>query len=180
MLYKHTTLEVSNGITFLSLVNGEPKILNLKEMLYYYLEHQKEVITRRTRYDLEKAEEKKHIVEGLVIALANIDEVIKVIKKSTDRQDAQAKLIRSYKLSERQALAILDMRLQRLTSLEVEKLNNELVELKKLCTELKAILSSKARILDIVKTELIDVRDRYGDERATEINIDYSDINIAD
>ncbi|MCL2771078.1 MAG: DNA gyrase subunit A [Firmicutes bacterium] len=180
MLYKHTTMQVSNGITFLALVDGEPKILNLKEMLFHYLEHQKEVIVRRTRFDLEKAEERKHILEGLVVALANIDEVIKIIRKSKDRVEASEKLTKSFKLSDKQATAILDMRLSRLTSLEVEKIKEELNQLTELVKELKSILASPKKVLEIIKKELTEIKEKFGNGRRTEISIDYSDINIAD
>jgi DNA gyrase subunit A len=179
-LFKHTALQSGFGITFLALVDGEPKILNLREMLYYYLEHQKDVIIRRTKYDLEKAEERKHILEGLVKALANIDEVIKIIKQSKERSEAAVKLQQKFLLTDKQAGAILDMRLSRLTSLEVEKLKNELAELEKLVAELKSILASKQKVLDIIKAELTVVKEKFGTGRATEISIDYSDINVAD
>ena len=179
-LYKQTQLQVSSGIIFLALVNGEPKFLNLKEMLYHYLEHQKEVIVRRTKFDLEKAEERAHILEGLVVALAKIDEVIKIIKTSEDRQDAQAKLCDKFLLSERQASAILDMRLARLAKLEVEKIKQELKELKELIAELKSILASKQKVLDIIKKELLAVKEKYGEERRTEINHDFGEIEIGD
>ena len=180
LLFKHTALESSYGITLLALVNQEPRVLNLKEILYYYTEHQKEVVTRRTRYDLNRAEEREHIVHGLVIALANIDEVIKIIKTSKDRYEASEKLQENFELSEKQATAILEMRLQRLTSLEVEKLQAELAELQKLIAELKDILSSDEKVLEIVKKEITEVRDTYGDERKSEISTDYSEINIED
>jgi DNA gyrase subunit A len=179
-LYKQSNLQVSGGITILALVNGEPKILNLKEALYYYLEHQREVITRRTRYDLQKAEERYHIVEGLVIALANIDEVIKIIKGSRDKFEAAEQLINRFMLSDKQANAILEMRLQRLTSLEVEKLNEELVSLTNLINELKSILNSREKIENIIKTELIEIKQAYGEPRKTEISLDYGEIDIAD
>ena len=121
-LYKHTQLQTSNGIILLALVDGEPKVLSLKEIIHHYIEHQKEVIVRRTRFDLSKAEERAHIVAGLVLALANIDEVIAIIKASADKNVACAKLMEAFELSDKQANAILEMRLQRLTSLEVEKL----------------------------------------------------------
>ena len=180
MLFKHTALESSYGITLLALVNQEPRVLNLKEILYYYTEHQKEVVTRRTRYDLARAEEREHIVNGLVIALANIDEVIKIIKTSKDRYEAAEKLQENFELSDKQATAILEMRLQRLTSLEVEKLQAELAELHRLIAELKDILSSNEKVLEIVKKEITEVRDAYGDERKSEISTDYSEINIED
>ncbi|GHV01090.1 DNA gyrase subunit A [Clostridia bacterium] len=179
-LYKHTNLQISGGIIFLSLVNSEPKILNLKEMLFYYLEHQREVIVRRTKYDLAKAEERAHIVEGLVIALAHIDEVIAIIKKSRDKFEAGEKLMARFTLTEKQSTAILEMRLQRLTSLEVEQLRAELAELKTLIAELKGILASPKKINDIIKTEMLEIRDKYGDERKTELATDYEEIDIGD
>lgn len=180
MLFKHTALESSYGITLLALVNQEPRVLNLKEILYYYTEHQKEVVTRRTKYDLARAEEREHIVSGLVIALANIDEVIKIIKNSKDRYEASDKLQNNFQLSDKQATAILEMRLQRLTSLEVEKLKEELEALETLINNLKDILSSDEKVLELVKKEIIEVRDTYGDERKSEISTDYSEINIED
>ena len=180
LLYKHTDLQVRHGIIFLALVDNEPKILNLKEILTEYIKHQKEIIYRRTKYDLNRAEERAHIVEGLVIALANIDEVIKIIKGSADKDDAKVKLMESFELSDKQAIAILDMRLQRLTSLEVEKLNEELASLKETIAELTSILESEEKILAIVKTELGEIKEKYGEERKTEIAIDTSDIDIED
>jgi DNA gyrase subunit A len=179
-LFKHTQLQTSMGIIFLALVGNEPKILNLKEMLYYYLEHQKEVIIRRTKFDLDKAEERAHILEGLVKALANIDEVVRIIKGSKDKIDAQEKLIKKFILSERQATAILEMRLQRLTSLEVEKLQQELKEVTKLIAELKSILASPKKVLDVIKSELLAIREKYAVERVTELTTDYGEIDIAD
>ncbi len=180
MLYKHTNLQVSDGITFLALVNGEPKILNLKEMLYYYLEHQKEVVLRRTKYDLEKAQEREHILEGLVIAQENIDRVIAIIKQSRDKFEAGEKLMSEFFLSDKQATAILEMRLQRLTSLEVEALKNELTALKETIADLKDIIANKSRVLEIVKTELLEVKSKYNDPRRTELCIDYDEIDIGD
>jgi DNA gyrase subunit A len=149
-------------------------------MVSHYLEHQKDVIIRRTKLDLSKAEERAHILEGLVKALANIDEVVAIIKKSKDKIDAQEKLIKKFILSERQATAILEMRLQRLTSLEVEKLKQELKEVKELITELKAILASPKRILEVIKKELLEIREKYAVERITELTTDYGEIDIAD
>lgn len=180
MLYKHTQLQVSDGIIFLALVGNQPKILNLKEMLYYYLEHQKDVVTRKTVFELKKAEEREHIVKGLVIALANIDEVIAIIKGSDDKQDAQEKLMANFELSEKQAVAILDMKLSRLTSLEVEKLKEELAELEKLIADLKDILEKPERVLAIIRDELEQVKLNYGNPRKSEISIDYGDIDIGD
>jgi len=179
-LYKHTQLQISTGIIFLALVGNEPKFLNLKEMLTYYLDHQKEIITRRTKFDLEKAEERAHILDGLVIALANIDEVIAMIKKADDRQDACNKLMKKFSLTDRQANAILEMRLHRLAKLEVEKIKKELKELKDLIAELKSILASPKKILDIIKRELKDIREKYGYDRRTELSADYGEIEIAD
>ncbi len=180
MLFKHTSLQVSNGIILLALANGQPKILNLKEILYFYLMHQKEVIVRRTKYDLEKAQEREHILQGLVIALADVDEVIKIIKKSKDKADANSKLCEKYLLSEKQANAILELRLQRLTSMEVEKIKEELKVLEDLISSLQNILLDDKKVLDIIKTELCEIKEKYGFERRTEISIDYGDINIAD
>jgi DNA gyrase subunit A len=179
-LYKHTQLQVSLGVAFLALVDGTPKYLNLKEMLECYLSHQKHVITRRTKFDLDAAEARAHILEGLVIALANIDEVIKIIKTSDDKADAQEKLMKKFVLSEKQANAILEMRLHRLAKLEVSKLKEELKELKELIADLKSILSSPRRVLDIIKKELIEIRDKYGVERRTELVHDFGEIEIAD
>lgn len=170
-LFKHTQLQSSYGIILLALVNGEPKILNLKEILLNYIDYRKTVVIRRTRYDLRKAEERAHILEGLKIALDNIDEVIKIIKSSADVEEAENRLIKRFKLSEIQAKAILEMRLQRLTSLEVKKVIEELNSLKKIITELKAILKSEVRIFGIIKSELIEIKNKYGDARRTEILI---------
>ncbi len=179
-LYKHTELQVSGGITFLALVNGEPKILNLREMLYYYLEHQKEVVLRRTRYDLEKAEERAHILEGLVKALANIDKVVAIIKASRDKFEASEKLMSEFILSDKQANAILEMRLQRLTSLEVEHLRAELAALKETIADLKNIIANPHRVEEIVKTELNEIKEKYATPRKTELCIDYNEIDIGD
>ena len=180
MLYKHTDLQVSNGIILLALLDGEPKVLNLKQILQAYIKHQIEVVTRKTKYDLAKTEEREHLVKGLVIALASIDEVIDLIKKSRDRQEAQAKLMDSFELDEKQANAILDMRLQRLTSLEVEKLKEELAELDAIMADLRDILAKPERVLAIVKNDLLDVKNRYPSPRKTELSYDESDIDIAD
>ncbi len=180
-LFKHTQLQCSYGINFLALVDGYPKVLNIKQILDCYIAHQKDVIYRRTKFDLAKAEERAHIVEGLVVALANIDEVIKIIKASKDREEASNNLQNSFMLSAVQAGAILDMRLQRLTSLEVEKLNNELADLRNLITELRGILASEEKIKQIIVKELEEIKGIYGDERKTEIDYNASkDINIED
>ena len=180
LLYKHTPLQSGNGIIFLALVNNEPKILNLKEMLFYYLQHQKEVVIRRTKYDLERAQERAHILEGLVIALANIDKVIKIIKNSQDKVEASEKLCSNFTLTEKQANAILEMRLQRLTSLEVYKIKEELKQLEEQIAEYKSILRSDAKVLAIVKTELLEIKEKYNTPRRTEISIDEADLEVED
>lgn len=178
-LYKHTQMQITYGINMLALVRGVPKVLNLKEVLQHYLEHQIDVITRRTKYDLEKAEARAHILEGLVIALNNIDEVIQLIKKSKTTDDATIGLMKTFNLTEIQAKAILDMKLQRLTALEIDKIKEELVELRKFIQECKEILKSHERKLQIIVSELKDIRDRFSDERLTEINLT-DELNIED
>ena len=181
-LYKHTNLQISDGIIMLALVeNGtEPKLLNLKDFLTVYLDHQKDVITRRTRFDLAKTEERAHIVEGLVLALAHIDEVIRIIKESKDKVEANAKLTTAFALTERQANAILEMRLQRLTSLEVEKLQDELNQLHAQIADLKDILANESRVYAIIKTDLEIIREKYPSKRRTEISMEYGEIEDAD
>ncbi len=180
LLYKHSQLQISNGITFLALVNREPKILNLKEMLYYYLEHQKQIILRRTRYDLEKAKEREHIVEGLVLALLNIDEVVKIIRSSKERQEALTQLMEKLSLSEKQANAILEMRLVRLTALEIHKLQEELAELKEFCKEMQSILDSPNKVLAIIAKELTEIKEKYATPRCTQISHDVGSIDLED
>jgi len=179
-LFKHTALQSSYGITFLALLDGVPKILNLKQILEAYINHQIEVITRRTQFDLNRAEEREHIVSGLIVALANIDEVIAIIKASRDRQDASTKLQECFLLSDKQAGAILDMRLQRLTGLEVEKLKAEQEELLATIADLKGILASEERVRNIIADELLEIKEKYNEERKSEIGIDYGSIDIAD
>ena len=179
-LYKLSQLQVSNSIIMLCLVDNHPRILNLKEILVNYLEFQKEVITRRTKYDLEKAEEREHIIEGLVIAVKNIDRIIKIIKSSADKNDAIAKLGAEFSLSERQANAILEMKLARLTGLEVEKLNQELQELCATIKDLKDILATPKRVDDIIRKEILEIKDKYATLRKSEISFDYDDIDIGD
>lgn len=179
-LYKHTQLQKGSGIIFLALVGNQPRILNLKEMLYYYLEHQKEVVLRRTKFNLAKAEEREHIVRGLVIALANIDEVIKVIKTAADRQAAVAGLTQNFELDEIQANAILDMRLSKLTSLEVNKLNEELKELEAMIDDFKDIIAKPERVLQILREGFEEIKNAYGDQRKSEISLDGGGIDIAD
>jgi DNA gyrase subunit A len=174
-LYKNTPLQTSFGVILLALVNGEPRILDLKNILSNYVLHRKEVVTRRTKYELRKAEERAHILEGLKIALDNIDAVIKIIRSSKDVDQAEERLIKTFKLSQIQARAILEMRLQRLTSLEVKKVIEELAALLKLIKELKAILKSEKMILDIVKKELLEVKEKYKESRRTQIDYSGSD-----
>lgn len=180
MLYKHTQLQQSDGIIMLALVDKQPRILNLKEILYYYLEHQKEVLVRKTRFDLKKAEEREHIVKGLVIAQANIDEVVRIIKASDDRQDAQTKLIETFNLDDIQANAILEMKLSKLTGLEVDKLNEELFELGKTIADLTNILETPARVLSIIRENLEVIKNTYGTPRKTEISMEMGGIDIED
>ena len=180
MLYKHTQLQVSSGITLLALADGQPKILNLKEILSYYIAHQRDVVTRRTKYDLEKAEDRHHILAGMVIALDNIDDVVAIIKTTKDKQDALEKLMARFLLSDRQANAILEMKLYRLTTLEVSSLHADMENLEKLITDYKDILSKPERVSEIIKTELSEIKSKYGSPRRTEISTDYSDIDIGD
>ena len=179
-LYKHTQMQDTFGVIMLALVDGEPKVLNLREMLYYYLEHQKTVVTRRTKYDLEKAEERLHIIEGLLKALDNIDEVIATIKASPNVGEARTNLMERFGFSEKQAQAILDMRLQRLTGLEREKLQNEEKELAAKVEYYKQILADEKLLLSIIKNEILDIKTRYADARRTEITQVIEDIDMDD
>ncbi len=180
LLYKHTALQTSNGIIFLALRDGEPKVLNLKEIIDCYIRHQIDVIVRRTKFDLNKAEERAHIVSGLVLALANIDEVIAIIKGSKDKFVAIDKLMATFELSEKQANAIMEMRLQRLTSLEVDKLEEELTQLQATIADLQDILANESRVLEIIKTDLRTIMEKYPSERRTELSYDYGEIDIED
>lgn len=179
-LYKHTELQSSNGIIFLALVHNEPKILNLRDMLYYYKEHQIEVVKRRTQYDLNKAMERCHIVEGLVKALADIDEVVRILKASADNEEAMRNLMARFDLSDKQANAILEMKLRRLTSLEVENLEKELTALENQIADYKDIIANESRVNDIIKTELIAVKEAYSTPRLSEICVDFSEIGAGD
>ena len=179
-LYKHTQLQTSDGITLLALVDGEPKVLNIKQIISEYIKHQVNVVERKTKYDLIKTQEREHIVKGLVIALTDIDEVIAIIKRSKDRYEAAANLMERFLLSDKQANAILEMRLQRLTSLEVEKLKDELVELDKTIEDLKDILSKPERVIAIIKEDLNGIKERYPSPRKTELSYDPSSIEAAD
>ncbi len=168
-LYKHTSLQSSFGINLLALVDGQPKVLNLKECLVHYLNHQKIIIRRRTQFDLNKAEARAHILEGLRIALDHIDAVIALIRASKTTEEARTGLMEQFKLSEKQAQAILDMRLQRLTGLERDKIENEYTELMNLVAELQAILADKEKLLQIIRDELLEIKARFNDARRTEI-----------
>ncbi|GGB82066.1 DNA gyrase subunit A [Staphylococcus nepalensis] len=178
-LYKQTPLQTSFGVNMIALVNGRPRLINLKEALVEYLEHQKVVVRRRTEYNLKKAQDRAHILEGLRIALDHIDEIIRVIRESDTDKVAMANLQEQFKLTERQAQAILDMRLRRLTGLERDKIESEYNELIAYIDELKAILADEEKLLQLVRDELIDVRERFGDERKTEIQLGGLD-NIED
>lgn len=179
-LYKHTQLQDTFGVNMLALVNNEPKVLNLSEMLNYYLLHQKEVVTRRTKYELNKAEERAHILEGLLIALDNIDEVISIIRGSDTVALAKAALMERFGLSDAQSQAIVDMRLKALTGLEREKLEAEYKELMAKIDELKAILADEKKLLMVIREEISDIADKYGDDRRTAIGFDDFDISMED
>lgn len=179
-LYKHTQLQDTFGVIMLALVNNEPKVMNILDMLKYYLMHQEEVVTRRTKYDLNKAEERAHILQGLLIALDNIDEVIKIIRGSKNVQEAKAELIARFDLSEAQAQAIVDMRLRALTGLEREKLEAEYAELMKKIEEYRAILADRKLLLGVIRKEILIISERYGDDRRTQIGYDEFDISMED
>lgn len=179
-LFKHTQLQDTFGVIMLALVNNEPKVLNLMEMLGYYLKHQEDVVTRRTKYELNKAEERAHILEGLLIAQDHIDEVIKIIREAANIQAAKAELMERFGLTDAQAQAIVDMRLRALNGLERAKLEKEYQELMERIRELKAILADEKVLLGVIKDELIVIRDKYGDERKTQIGFDVDDISMED
>ena len=179
-LYKHTQLQDTFGVIMLALVNNEPKVMNILDMLKYYLAHQEEVVTRRTQFELNKAEERAHILQGLLIALDNIDEVIKIIRGSKTTQIAKDGLIERFNLTDIQAQAIVDMRLRALTGLEREKLENEYAELMKRIGELKAILADRKLLLGVIKEEILVIAAKYGDPRRTAIGFDEFDISMED
>lgn len=179
-LYKHTQLEDTFGVIMLALVDGVPRTLSLLEALKHYLDHQVEIITRRTKFELDKAEKRAHILEGLLIALDHIDEVIKLIRSSKTVEDAHTGLMKKFKLSSEQAQAILDMRLAKLTGLERQKVVDEYDELKKLITYLKSVLEDPAKVRGIIKDELTEIKDKYADPRRTKISADATDIEIED
>ncbi len=178
-LLKHTQLQDSFGVIMLALVNNEPKVLNILQMLEYYLDHQKDVVTRRTKYDLNKAEERAHILEGLLKALDHIDEVIKIIRGSANVAEAKRELMERFELTDPQAQAIVDMRLRALTGLEREKLENEYKELEAKIAELRAILADENKLLGVIKKEILVISDKYGDDRRTKIGFD-DDMSVED
>ena len=178
-LLKHTQLQDSFGVIMLALVNNEPKVLNLLQMLEYYLDHQKDVVTRRTKYDLNKAEERAHILEGLLKALDHIDEVIKIIRSSANVAEAKRELMERFELTDPQAQAIVDMRLRALTGLEREKLENEYKELEAKIAELRAILADENKLLGVIKKEILVISEKYGDDRRTKIGFD-DDMSVED
>lgn len=179
-LYKHTQLQSSFGIIMLALVNGQPRILNLKQILEYYLAHQKDVITRRTRYELGKAKDRAHILEGLKIALDNLDAVISTIRSSANADVAKAALTEKFNLSMRQAQAILDMRLQRLTGLERKKIDDEYIDVMETIDWLESVLADEHKVMNIIKEDLLEVKKKFGDERRTEISLDTSEMDVED
>jgi DNA gyrase subunit A len=179
-LYKHTQLEDTFGVIMLAIDHGRPRIMNIKQMIECYIAHRKEVVTRRTKYDLMKAEERAHILEGYRIALDNIDAVVKIIKNADDREDAKKKLMDKFKLSEAQTNAILDLRLYQLTGLERDKIEEEYLELIKLIEYLKGLLASEKKLMGVVKAELLAVKEKYGDPRRTDIVADEGEIDITD
>ncbi len=179
-LYKHTQLQDTFGVIMLALVNQEPVVMNILQMLKFYLKHQEEVVTRRIKYELNKAEERAHILEGLLVALDNIDEVISIIRSSKNTTQAKEKLIERFSLTDAQAQAIVDMRLRALTGLEREKIESEYAELQKKIAEYNRILSDRNVLLDVIKKEITEIRDKYGDERRTSISYDEYDISIED
>ena len=179
-LYKYTQLENTFGIINLALVNGEPKILNLKELIEYYVDHQKEVVTRRTNFDLSKARERKHIVEGLIIAIDHIDEIIKIIRSSYDNDEIKKIFFDKYKLSDAQSQAILDMQLKRLSGLEIEKLNAENKELAKTIEYLLSILNSEENLINLIIDEISEIKEKYSDERRTKIVPDEGEFDVTE
>ena len=179
-LYKHTALQSSFGIIMLALVNGQPRILNLKQILEYYLAHQKDVITRRSRYELGKAKDRAHILEGLKIALDNLDAVISTIRSSATADIARTSLMERFNLSQRQAQAILDMRLQRLTGLERKKIDDEYVDVLETIDWLESVLADEHKVMNIIKEDLLEMKKKFGDERRTEISLDTSEMDVED
>ncbi|WP_116769780.1 DNA gyrase subunit A [Maribacter litoralis] len=180
MLFKYTALQTSFSVNNIALVNGRPQLLNVKEMIHYFVEHRHEVVVRRTQFELKKAEDRAHILEGLIIASDNIDEVIAIIRASKNADEARTNLIERFKLSEIQAKAIVEMRLRQLTGLEQDKLRSEYDEIMLLIADLKDILDKKERRMDIIKDELLEIKDKYGDERRSVINMAGGDLSMED
>ena len=179
-LYKHTSLQENFGANMLALVDGKPRVLNLREMIYYYLEHQKDVVTRRTKYELDKANARAHILEGLLKALDHIDEIVAIIRASKDTATAKEALMMRFEFTDKQAQAILDMRLARLTGLERERLMEEYQELEKTIARLTAILADEHLLMEVIKTEITAIRDRFGDERRSELTVIEGEIDVED
>ena len=179
-LYKHTQMQETFGANMLALVNGKPQVLSLREMLYHYIQHQKDVVTRRTKYDLDKAQQRAHILEGLLKALDHIDEIVRLIRANKDTATARQALMDNFDFSEKQAQAILDMRLGRLTGLEREKLQEEYQELEKTIADLSAILADETLLMNVIKQEISAIRDKFGDDRRTELTAIEGEIDVAD
>ncbi|MEM4293250.1 MAG: DNA gyrase subunit A [Thermoplasmata archaeon] len=179
-LFVHTQMELSFGIINLALVNNVPKLLNLKELIHHFVEHRVDVVTKRSQYELRKAEERAHILNGLIIALENIEETIRIIQKARTAEDAKKTLMARFLLSEEQAKAILDMRLQKLTGMEVEGVRNEIATLNQKIAELKDLLSSREKILGVIKKELLELKEKYGDERRTQIEVSTREVTVED
>ena len=179
-LYKHTQMQTTFGVIMLALTNGAPKVMNLKELLQHFIDHRHKVIVRRTQFDLDAAQAREHILDGLKIAVDNIDEVIKIIRKSEDTPEADAKLRKRFGFSEKQSDAILNMRLAKLTGLEIEKLEAELKEVRATIKELKSILASKPKRMAILKEEMEEIAQTFGDDRRTEIVADQGEFTVED
>lgn len=179
-LYKHTQMQETFGVNMLALVNGRPQVLSLREMLYHYIQHQKDVVTRRTKYDLDKAQQRAHILEGLLKALDHIDEIVRLIRANKDMAAARLALMENFEFTEKQAQAILDMRLGRLTGLEREKLQEEYHELEKTIADLSAILADETLLMNVIKQEITAIRDKFGDDRRTELTAIEGEIDVAD
>ena len=179
-LFKYSPLQSSFSVNTIALVNGRPQMLNLKDMIKHFVDHRHDVVVRRTKFELKKAEDRCHILEGLIIASDNIDEVIALIKASKNAEDARDNLIKTFKLSEIQAKAIVEMRLRQLTGLEQDKLRNEYEEIKKLIEDLKDILSDEKRRMNIISEELTEIKEKYGDDRRSKIEYSGGDLSIED
>ncbi len=179
-LFKHTQMQETFGAIMLALVNGQPQVLTLKGMIHHYILHQEEVVTRRTRYDLDRSLARAHILEGLLKALLHIDEIVKLIRASRDTAEAKEGLMSRFAFSDKQAQAILDMRLARLTNLEADKLQAEFDELQKTIAYLNSILENRDKLMSVIKEELQQIRDRYSDERRTEISLIHGEIDFED